>query len=413
MLFLGGKETGKNHKGEISNTTPHTQPATSPSGLQTSVSHRVLSVAERTRALLSIMATLVEQCSARPKAEYTTILCCLCGKSIQPNGANMCRECLHTNVDVTEGISKTGVLLQCKKCFRWLHNNQWVRCELESPELLAVCLKRIHGLNKNDLVDASFIWTEPHSKRVKVRATVRREVLNGVNMQQQARTNLSCMVELVVRWQQCPDCGREFVNQTWRAKVQVRQRVDHKRTFLYLEQLMLRRNAAKMCVDMDPQRDGVDFFFSQKAHAVAFTEFLLTAVPCRVKVTKKMVSMDSHSNVHNNQHSMAVDLVPLCREDLVVLPRGSGNSLSGAAALVVRVTSVLHLVDPTTLARAELPADKFWRAPVAPLLTVKALAEFVVLDVEPVDPAAASAAAAAAASPAAAGGGGGGGGRED
>ena len=35
--------------------------------------------------------------------------------------------------------------------------------------MLALCLQKIKGLNKEvKLVDASFIWTEPHSKRIKV-----------------------------------------------------------------------------------------------------------------------------------------------------------------------------------------------------------------------------------------------------
>jgi NMD protein affecting ribosome stability and mRNA decay len=44
----------------------------------------------------------------------------------------------------------------------------WVKCELESKELLTFCIKKLKGLNKVKLVDAGFIWTEPHSKRLKV-----------------------------------------------------------------------------------------------------------------------------------------------------------------------------------------------------------------------------------------------------
>ena len=37
-------------------------------------------------------------------------------------------------------------------------------------------LKRLKGLNKVKLVDAVFVWTEPHSKRLKVKVTVQQEV---------------------------------------------------------------------------------------------------------------------------------------------------------------------------------------------------------------------------------------------
>ncbi len=52
----------------------------------------------------------------------------------------------------------------------------WITCTLESTELLSVCLKRLKGLAKVHLVDAGFIWTEPHSKRVKVKLTIQKEV---------------------------------------------------------------------------------------------------------------------------------------------------------------------------------------------------------------------------------------------
>lgn len=42
------------------------------------------------------------------------------------------------------------------------------------------------------LVDASFVWTEPHSKREKVKLTIQKEVMNGAVLQQ------SFVVEFVV-----------------------------------------------------------------------------------------------------------------------------------------------------------------------------------------------------------------------
>ena len=52
----------------------------------------------------------------------------------------------------------------------------WVSCVLESRELLSLCLKKLKGLSKVHLVDAGFVWTEPHSKRIKVKLTVQKEV---------------------------------------------------------------------------------------------------------------------------------------------------------------------------------------------------------------------------------------------
>ncbi len=35
---------------------------------------------------------------------------------------------------------------------------------------MALCLKRLKNLSKVKLIDANFVWTEPHSKRLKVRS---------------------------------------------------------------------------------------------------------------------------------------------------------------------------------------------------------------------------------------------------
>ena len=60
----------------------------------------------------------------------------------------------------------------------------WVRAELESKELLTFCVKKVKGLSKVKLVDAGFIWTEPHSRRLKMKVTIQKEVLNGAILQQ-------------------------------------------------------------------------------------------------------------------------------------------------------------------------------------------------------------------------------------
>ena len=65
----------------------------------------------------------------------------------------------------------------CVRVHRYLQPpSAWVSCVLESRELLSLCLKKLKGLSKVHLVDAGFVWTEPHSKRIKVKLTVQKEV---------------------------------------------------------------------------------------------------------------------------------------------------------------------------------------------------------------------------------------------
>jgi nonsense-mediated mRNA decay protein 3 len=84
-------------------------------------------------------------------------LCATCGTPIPPNPANICIQCIRANVDITGGIPKQATLYHCKGCDRYLQPpGIWIKADLESRELLTLCLKRIKGLNKVRLVDASF-----------------------------------------------------------------------------------------------------------------------------------------------------------------------------------------------------------------------------------------------------------------
>ncbi|KAI7535208.1 hypothetical protein KC316_g16366, partial [Hortaea werneckii] len=115
--------------------------------------------------------------SIRPNTA-ATILCYNCGAPIDGTNAAgaLCSDCLKLTVDITEGIDREGTLFTCRDCDRW-HSppSQWVVAAPESRELLALCLRKIKGLNKSRIIDAAFIWTEPHSRRIKMKVTVQQE----------------------------------------------------------------------------------------------------------------------------------------------------------------------------------------------------------------------------------------------
>ena len=56
--------------------------------------------------------------------------------------------------------------------------------------------------------------------------------------------------------------------------MQVRQKVPHKRTFLYLEQLILKHNAHRDTVNIKEVHEGLDFFFSKRNEAERMLSFL-------------------------------------------------------------------------------------------------------------------------------------------
>uniref|UniRef100_UPI00358E301C 60S ribosomal export protein NMD3 isoform X1 n=1 Tax=Myxine glutinosa TaxID=7769 RepID=UPI00358E301C len=307
-------------------------------------------------------------------------LCCECGTVIPPNSANTCPPCLRIRTDATQGIPRQAQLGFCRLCERYLAPpSRWVSCALESRELLTLCLKKLKSaLTKVHLVDAGFIWTEPHSRRIKLKLTIQKEVQPGCVLQQVA------VVEFVVVSQTCDECHRRNAKDFWRAVVQLRQQTTHKKTFFYLEQLILKHGMHNEALRIKENHDGLDFYFAAKQQARKLVDFLLANVPCRYKMSEKLISHDIHNNTFNYKHSFSVEIAPVCKDEVVCLPRKLAQSLGNMNQLCVctRVTSAIHLIDPATLQVAEVTGSVFWRQPFKSLCSATGLHQFVVLDVE-------------------------------
>ena len=309
------------------------------------------------------------------------ILCCNCGAPVDGTTAAgaLCYDCVKLTVDISEGIQREGTLHTCRDCERWLQPPaHWITAALESRELLAICLKKLKGLSKVRIIDASFLWTEPHSRRIKVKITIQQEALQGTILQQ------TFEVEYYVGYQQCPDCAKSFTANTWRACVQVRQKVHHKRTFLYLEQLILKHSAHKDTININESHEGLDFFFAQRNHAEKFVDFLTSVAPVRTKKAQELISTDVHTSTKSYKFTYSCELVPICKDDLVALPLKLARQIGNIAPLVIchRVGTSISVLDPNTLQTADISTPVYWRAPFSSLADVPELVEYMVMDIE-------------------------------
>jgi nonsense-mediated mRNA decay protein 3 len=271
----------------------------------------------------------------------------------------------------------------CNQCARYLQPpRHWIRADLESKELLTFCIKRVKGLGKVKLVDAGFIWTEPHSKRLKIKLTIQKEVLNGAILQQ------TFVVEYVVEWRMCDACSRAAANaDQWTACVQVRQKVEHKRTFLFLEQLILKHGMEANTIGIKSQPDGLDFYYGSRSHGLKLLDFLQQVVPVRARHDKQLVSHNANNNTYNYQYTFMVEIVPVCKEDIVCLPYKVSLGMGGVGPimLVTRVGASFQLTDVATLRQIWVDAPQYYRSPYRSVGSAKMMTEYIVLDIEPVD----------------------------
>ena len=205
-----------------------------------------------------------------------SIPCCLCGVLITANSANQCSICLSQQFDLTSLLNPEDLCInRCRRCLRYQSSHNASRFEVvdaESAELLALCLKRIpafgvhgavsgivSGVTNLKLVDANFVWTEPHSKRLKLKVTVRADLADSaVSFQQRV------LVELRERNKQCVECERSFANQTWQAVVQLRQKREDngKRGLLMVEHALAKsKEIRRLVINIEISRHGFDFYF--------------------------------------------------------------------------------------------------------------------------------------------------------
>ncbi|VDD81768.1 unnamed protein product [Mesocestoides corti] len=310
----------------------------------------------------------------------------------------MCEACLASECDITADIPKQHTITFCPKCSRFLNPpSQWVLAPLESPELLSICLKRVKGLGKNNkLKEASFIYTEPHSRRliIQVASTrvssltarlflifqiiIRGEICVNTVVEQKA------LLHFVMHPQQCSDCTRNEAKDYWNACVQIRQKVDHKRTLYYLEQLLLRKSAPRKYSSVKQAKGGMDFFFSSRANAVAFVEYVSKLIPCRTNTSQQLKSQDVHSNTYNYKYTFCLDVVPVCKNDVVCLTKHFASRLGFAnqVLIVVKITDKVRLLDPVSCLTRDVDVQTYYANPFTAISNSRNVMEFFVMDVE-------------------------------
>uniref|UniRef100_A0A672MH81 60S ribosomal export protein NMD3 n=1 Tax=Sinocyclocheilus grahami TaxID=75366 RepID=A0A672MH81_SINGR len=263
-------------------------------------------------------------------------LCCMCGIAIPPNPANMCVSCLRNKVDISEGIPKQVTVHFCRQCERYLQPpGTWLQCALESRELLALCLKKLKAsMSKVRLIDAGFLWTEPHSKRIKMKLTIQKEVMSGAILQQ------VFVVEFVVQPQMCEDCHRVEAKDFWKAVVQVRQKV----------------HAGDTCLEQSA-----------------------------AKIKRTKTHNDTETNQYSKQQGKKRQIISMFSlQNYVLLCAESLYSISPALSLRHRRThaNIRAYVVSATLTILSVDGNTFWRHPFSSLCSPRQLEEFMVMDID-------------------------------
>lgn len=277
------------------------------------------------------------------------ILCCKCGIDIEPSGRNMCARCLNNDTDLTRDIKTSMVIETCRGCERYfVPPKGWRALGWGSQELLIYLLGRNKSIRGLNIVDSNFIYTEEHSKKMKVEITI---VQSGIEQ--------NCILNYSIRNMQCSDCMRTEAKQHWKALVQLRQRPHHKRTFLYIEQLILKHKAHLTTSNIKERKDGIDFYYLDRHSALKMVDFLSSYCGSSIINSSKLISEDDSNNTANKKFTFSVEILPFCQDDLVHI--GASNCLGlGEFVLVSKVRSMVTFYDPKTLKTNKLHSKQYF-----------------------------------------------------
>ncbi|ELA46779.1 hypothetical protein VCUG_01738 [Vavraia culicis subsp. floridensis] len=303
-----------------------------------------------------------------------SISCCKCGISILPNCLNMCTRCRSAEIDITEGIKLSYAVESCKKCNRYLlPPKKWIVLENET-DLLSFLLLRHKEIRNLNIVDSGFKKTEEHSRRIILELEI-------------AKDELRCNIDVVfkIRNKQCPDCDKMEAKQYWTSIVQIRQRSKSKRTFLYLEQSILKHKMYKKCTNIKERKDGIDFYYLDRHSACEMVNFLEGAIGTKLLVSNRLMTEDRNNNKMKYKFSYSVEIFPLCKDDLVVLSEEFAKKRNiSRLMLVLKVSRRITLVDPVSSKTIDITNKCFWsnRECFNVVMTSKDLTLFRVTEVE-------------------------------
>jgi len=169
--------------------------------------------------------------------------------------------------------------------------------------------------------------------------------------------------------------------------VQVRQKCTHKKTMFYLEQMILKHKVHTTTNFIKQVHGGIDFYYGQKNDACKMVDFLQAVLPMRYQTAQELMTHDPHNNTYDYKHTYSVEIVPICKDNVVCLPKKLAHALGNISQVCVclRVAQSIQLIDPHTGQTADVPSNVYWRDPFNSLCQSNQFVEYTVIDIDAID----------------------------
>ncbi|MES1920512.1 hypothetical protein MHBO_002178, partial [Bonamia ostreae] len=148
--------------------------------------------------------------------------------------------------------------------------------------------------------------------------------------------------------------------------------------------MLLKQGLAENITGMKEVPEGLNLYFENKSLAANLVDFLVSVVPIRRDESKRLISQDFHSNITKYKYTVAVEIAPICREDIVFFDnKNLSKKLGGDSPFLicVKVTNQLTFVNPFTLHRVKITPAEYFKNRLEVLCNSRSMVEFLVIDV--------------------------------
>jgi nonsense-mediated mRNA decay protein 3 len=104
-------------------------------------------------------------------------------------------------------------------------------------------------------------------------------------------------------------------------------------------------------------------------------------------LTQQLISHNEQNSEYNYKYTFIVELAPICRDDLVLLPKNVQREYGGIGPLVLvyKISKFIHIVDINTMQTYEVDRENYWKHPFKAIMGRERLTEFIVIDIENID----------------------------
>ena len=151
----------------------------------------------------------------------------------------------------------------------------------------------------------------------------------------------------------------------------------------------MKHNAQAQCIGIKEESGGhgLNFQFKHRSHAQRLVNFIGDNFLERDLHAKQLISHDEKAATYHYKYTFKVDLAPVCRDDLVILPKALSKLLGGIGpmVLVYKISKFVHIVDIRTMQTFEIDEKLYYKHIFQATLSRERLSEFVVINIENVD----------------------------